>query len=206
MLLFYRKIIRRKVVSMSEGKIDRRAMKTRKAIFEALAELLCEKELRKITIQELSDKADVHRVTIYKHFLDIYDIYEQLEKSVLQEIGLLITEHGEKATFKIYPVFFKYIMENPKIFKMIFSPHNTTMLYMKLLNMVVGLNRVIWSEKFGVDIYDCRIQYVIRYHSNGCLAIIGGWVLSNFEQSKDFIVKMLTDLDKNTQSYLSTLI
>ena len=191
---------------MSESKIDRRAMKTRNAIFEALAELLCEKELRKITIQELSGKADVHRVTIYKHFLDIYDIYEQLEKSVLQEIGLLITEHGEKATFEIYPVFFKYITDNPKIFKMIFSPHNTTMLYMKLLNMVEGLNRVIWSEKFGVDIYDSRIQYVIRYHSNGCLAIVGGWVLSDFEQSKDFIVKTLTDLDKNTQSYLSALI
>ena len=191
---------------MSESKIDRRAMKTRNAIFEALAELLCEKELRKITIQELSGKADVHRVTIYKHFLDIYDIYEQLEKSVLREIGLLITEYGENATFEIYPVFFKYIMENPKIFKMIFSPHNTTMLYMKLLNMVEGLNRVIWSEKFGVDIYDSRIQYVIRYHSNGCLAIIGGWVLSDFEQSKDFIVKMLADLDRSTQSYLSTLI
>ena len=191
---------------MSESKIDRRAMKTRNAIFEALAELLCEKELRKITIQDLSDKADVHRVTIYKHFLDIYDIYEQLEKSVLQEIGLLITEYGEKATFEIYPSFFKYITENPKIFKMIFSPHNTTMLYMKLLNLVEGLNRVILSEKFGVDIYDSRIQYVIRYHSNGCLAIIGGWVLSDFEQSKDFIVKMLTDLDRSTQSYLSTLI
>ena len=191
---------------MSESKIDRRSMKTRNAIFEALAELLCEKELRKITIQELSDKADVHRVTIYKHFLDIYDIYEQLEKSVLQEIGLLITEYGEKATFEIYPSFFKYITENPKIFKMIFSPHNTTMLYMKLLNLVEGLNRVILSEKFGVDIYDSRIQYVIRYHSNGCLAIIGGWVLSDFEQSKDFIVKMLTDLDRSTQSYLSTLI
>lgn len=181
-------------------------MKTRNAIFEALAELLCEKELRKITIQELSDKADVHRVTIYKHFLDIYDIYEQLEKSVLREIGLLITEYGEKATFEIYPSFFKYITENPKIFKMIFSPHNTTMLYMKLLNLVEGLNRVILSEKFGVDIYDSRIQYVIRYHSNGCLAIIGGWVLRDFEQSKDFIVKMLTDLDRSTQSYLSTLI
>ena len=80
------------------------------------------------------------------------------------------------------------------------------MLYMKLLNLVEGLNRVILSEKFGVDIYDSRIQYVIRYHSNGCLAIIGGWVLSDFEQSKDFIVKMLTDLDRSTQSYLSTLI
>lgn len=191
---------------MSDNKLDRRTIKTRKAIFEALAELLCEKELRQITIQEISDKADVHRVTIYKHFMDIYDIYEQLEKSVLSEIGLLITGYGEKATFEIYPVFFKYIADNPKIFKMIFSPHNTSTLYMKLLNMVEGLNRVIWSEQFGVDIYDVRIQYVIRYHSNGCLAIIGGWVLSDFAQSQDFIIKTLSGLDKSTQQYFTTML
>lgn len=95
----------KEAILMSENKIDRRAMKTRKAIFEALAELLCEKEFRQITVQELSDRADVHRVTIYKHFMDIYDIYKQLEKLILSEIGLLITQYGEKATFEIYPVF-----------------------------------------------------------------------------------------------------
>ena len=196
----------KEVEIMSEHKIDRRAMKTRKAIFEALAELLCEKELRQITVQEISDKSDVHRVTIYKHFMDIYDIYEQLEKLILSEIGLLITEYGEKATFEFYPVFFKYITDNPKIFKMIFSPNNTSTLYMKLLNMVEGLNRVIWSEKYNVDIHDSRIQYIIRYHSNGCLAIIGGWVLSDFAQSQDFITKTLSGLDKSTQQYFTTMI
>ena len=48
---------------MADKKTDRRTLKTRKAIFESLAELLTEKELRSITVQELSDKADVHRVT-----------------------------------------------------------------------------------------------------------------------------------------------
>ena len=194
------------MVSVSEHKIDRRAMKTRKAIFEALAALLCEKELRKITIQEISDKADVHRVTIYKHFMDIYDIYEKLEKVILSEIGLLITEYGTKTTFEVYPVMFKYITDNPTIFKMIFSPHNTSTLYMKLMNMVEGLNRVIWSETFGVDIKDSRVECVIRYHSNGCLAIIAGWVLNDFAQSQDFIIKTLSGLDKSTQQYFATML
>ena len=62
---------------MEEKKVDKRTLKTRKAIINALAELLSEKELRKITVQEIADGADVNRVTFYKHYLDIYDLYEQ---------------------------------------------------------------------------------------------------------------------------------
>ena len=41
---------------MTEKKpVDRRTVKTKKAIRQALAELLQEKELRKITVQEIAD-------------------------------------------------------------------------------------------------------------------------------------------------------
>lgn len=191
---------------MTDKKTDRRTPKTRKAIFEGLAELLTEKELRNITVQELSDKVDIHRVTFYKHFMDIYDVYEQLEKLILSELILLITEYGEKMNFEVYPAVFKYIMDNPKYFKMIFSPHNTSTLYQKILKNVEGLNRMIWSEKYGVDIKDSLVTCVIRYHSNGCLAVIAGWVLNDFEESADFITKTLSELDKTTQAYLSEML
>lgn len=191
---------------MAEQKIDRRVRKTRKAIFEGLAELLCEKELRNITVQELSDKVDIHRGTFYKHFMDIYDVYEQLEKMILSELGLLITQHGSKTNYEVYAEVFKYIKDNSVYFKMIFSPHSSSALYWKVQKMVEGLNRVIWSESFEIDMNDSRVDCAIRYHSNGCLAIIGGWVQSGFAQSEEFIAKMLGGLDKSTQDYLhSTL-
>ena len=134
---------------MSEKKIDRRALKTRKAIFEALAELLTEKELRQITVQELSDKADIHRVTLYKHFYDIYDVYEQLEKAILSEVGLMIADYDGKPSDELYNAVLKYVSDNPMYFKMIFSPHNTGVLYQKLLKMFDGFKRLIWTEPVG---------------------------------------------------------
>ena len=187
---------------MADKKTDLRTLKTKKAIFKALAELMCEKELRQITVQELSDKAEIHRVTVYKHFMDIYDVYEQLETMVLVQLGEIITEYGPKTTFEVYPVVFKYIRENPIIFKMIFSPHNTSGLYQKLLKMVEGLNRLIWSESFNVDMNDRRVESAIRYHSNGTLAIVANWVLNDFDQPELFIIQMLSGLDKSTQTYL----
>ena len=187
---------------MADKKPDLRTLKTKKAIFEALAELMCEKELRQITIKELSDKAKIHRVTVYKHFVDIYDVYKQFETMVLLQLGELITEYGSKTIFEVYPVVFKYITENPVIFKMIFSPHNTSGMYQKLLKMVEGLNRLIWAENLGVDMNDRRVKSAIRYHSNGTLAIVANWVLNDFDLPQTYIIQTLSGLDKSTQAYL----
>lgn len=185
---------------------DRRTLRTRKAVFDALAELLAEKELRHITVQELADKADIHRVTLYKHFMDIYDVYDQLEKMIMSELGLLITEHGANLTFEVYGAVCDYIRENPTYFKMIFSPHSPSALYWKVQNMVEGLNRVLWSESFDVAMNDIRIDCAIRYHSNGCLAVIGDWVKNDFSLPEDAVVKTLKGLDAGTQTYLKALL
>lgn len=191
---------------MAEKKTDRRTLKTRKAVFEVLAGLLAEKELRNITVQELSDKVDIHRVTFYKHFMDIYDVYEQLENAILSDLGLMITEYGAKTTFEFYGAVFRYIKDNPSYFKMIFSPHTTSMLYLKVQKMVEGLNRLIWAERFDLDMNDRRVGCAIHYHSNGCLALIAGWVMSDFALPEEFIVEMLSGLDKSTQNYLRSLL
>ena len=191
---------------MAEHKVSRKALKTKKQISTVLAELLQEKELRDITVQEIADKADVSRTTVYNYYLDVYDIYEQLENAVLTELGLIITEHGVKTTFEVYPVVFRYIKDNPAIFKMVFGPKGPASLYMKILNMVEGLNRTIWSERFGVDMNDERVVCAIRYHSNGTMAIVGNWVMTDFAQSQDSVIQMLTGLDRSTQAYLASLL
>ena len=191
---------------MAEQKTSRKVQKTKKQIRIALSELLEEKELRNITVQEIADKAEISRTTFYNYYLDVYDIYEQMENMVLTELGLLITEYGAKTTYEVYPVVFGYIKENPEVFKMIFSPNGRGTLYLKLLNLVEGLNRVIWAENYGVNINDDRVKCVIRYHSNGFLAIVADWVMGGFSQSQDFVVQTLAGLDKSTQAYLTKMI
>lgn len=48
--------------------MDRRQRKSREAIFRAFTELLSEKELSRITVGEIIDRADVGRATFYAHF------------------------------------------------------------------------------------------------------------------------------------------
>ncbi len=49
-------------------RMDRRYYKSREAIFNAFVSLLSEKELSKITVNEIIERADVSRATFYSHF------------------------------------------------------------------------------------------------------------------------------------------
>jgi len=53
---------------------DRRVGKTRKALKEALTDLILEKGYEGVTVQDVIDRADVGRSTFYAHFVDKDDL------------------------------------------------------------------------------------------------------------------------------------
>lgn len=61
----------------SSSKTDLRIIKTRRAISNALIELLQKKGINKITVAELSQKAEINKGTFYLHYVDIYDLYQK---------------------------------------------------------------------------------------------------------------------------------
>ena len=65
---------------------DRRVRRTKSRLRQALAQLLLEKDLSSITVRELTELADVNRGTFYTHYKDLYDMLEQMENEMFQEL------------------------------------------------------------------------------------------------------------------------
>ncbi|WNS78584.1 TetR/AcrR family transcriptional regulator [Domibacillus sp. DTU_2020_1001157_1_SI_ALB_TIR_016] len=59
-------------------KVDRRITKSQEAIKKALIELMSEKGFDDITIQDIADRANVNRGTIYLHYLDKFDLLDKI--------------------------------------------------------------------------------------------------------------------------------
>ena len=63
--------------------MDRRIQRTRNSLFSAFIELRATKPVEKITVKELTEKANISKQTFYLHFQDIYDLSEYLENDAL---------------------------------------------------------------------------------------------------------------------------
>ena len=187
---------------MSEKKTDRRTLKTRRAICDAFAELLSEKPLHKITVQEIADKSDVNRVTFYKHYLDVYDLYDKIEEEVLVELGLLILQLDELRSEEFFSCLIAYIRDNKSIFGMIFSRNGTNDLREKFGKLMEGLFRKLISEQKDSSFDDERIEYLSCYRAQGCIAVVEKWVRSGYSEPESFIIKILADLDQNTGNFI----
>lgn len=71
---------------MNEEIQDRRVKRTKMLLQNALVDLMLEKAVGKISVKELTQKADVNRSTFYLHYLDIYDMLEQMENEFVETI------------------------------------------------------------------------------------------------------------------------
>ena len=83
---------------------------TKKALAQALKELLSKKELSKITIKNITDYCGVNRQTFYYHFKDVYDLIEWIYTSeVIDEIKDDDTYESWQQGFLFI---FNYILKN----------------------------------------------------------------------------------------------
>ena len=184
---------------MPEKSNDRRAQKTRKALTNALSELLTEKELHKITVQEICDKADVNRGTLYRHYLDVYDLYDKIEKETIVSFGLLMLELEEQPADVFFKKIIDYISENRSIFARVFSPNTTGQLRSKISEIIKGVFMQKQIEKRENSLSEAELDYMCSYRAQGCIAVISDWVAGGFKDPEAQIIGIISKLDENTE-------
>jgi len=70
--------------------MDKRIVKTKKAIKSAFFELLKNKDINSITIKELSALAEIDRKTFYAHYNAIYELVDELEDDAILLVANLV--------------------------------------------------------------------------------------------------------------------
>ncbi|MCH5314525.1 MAG: TetR/AcrR family transcriptional regulator [Eubacterium sp.] len=66
--------------------MDRRIKRTRTAIFNAVLELMVEKDAGKITVLELCKRADINKSTFYLHYSSIDDCLQACFKTIMDGV------------------------------------------------------------------------------------------------------------------------
>jgi AcrR family transcriptional regulator len=94
------------------SKVDRRILKSQEAIKKAVIELMSEKKFDDITIQDISDRANVSRGTIYLHYVDKYDLLDKLIEEHINEMREICESSSEMEFIDANLPWFEYLEKN----------------------------------------------------------------------------------------------
>ncbi|MHB1315410.1 MAG: TetR/AcrR family transcriptional regulator [Christensenellales bacterium] len=180
---------------MESSQTDRRVRKTKALIRQTLTQLLLEKDLKDITVSELTVRADINRGTFYLHYQDIYDLFEQLEKDILNNFTEIITKYRKRSLSPFLPVLletFRYIRSNSDIFIAILKTKETVFLT-KIIEMCRPQNITEWRDLFcsGREEY---FEYYYSFITFGCIALLRQWFENGMSETPEEIAALAENL------------
>lgn len=77
---------------MSKKAEYKSAIRSRKMIRHAFVQLVLEKDLEKITVKNIAEKAEISRGTFYAHYADIYAVIEEIENETMGKMVEFLNE------------------------------------------------------------------------------------------------------------------
>jgi AcrR family transcriptional regulator len=106
-----------KAKSKAKPKMDRRALRTRDCLGDALIDLMQERPFKSITVQDVLDRAKVGRSTFYTHYRDKDDLFLSDVEEFWEMMSSLLERCGEVSN-RVAPVreLFAHIAE-VKVFR-----------------------------------------------------------------------------------------
>lgn len=188
---------------MSEKAADRRVIRTKRMIRDALTELMEEKGFEGITVRDLTEKASINRGTFYLHYRDKYDLLEQSEEEIIIEMEQIVNEikpkdaiayTSQNEPFPIILKLFEYFQENASFMKVILGPNGDASFQVKMKELI---KKTFWkkiAEEIKIEEMLVPAEYLISYVSSAHLGVIQHWLESGMEKSPQEMTLILAKM------------
>ncbi|NHC43092.1 TetR/AcrR family transcriptional regulator [Bacillus sp. MM2020_1] len=169
-------------------KVDRRIAKSQEAIKKAVIELMSEKSFDDITIQQIADRANLNRATIYLHYMDKYDLLDKL----MEEHILNLRETSEWACEKEWVdatlIFFDYFKSNYLFFSTMLASKGAPTFRSKFLDFLI--------EEFKDEVDKGKNQglsedVVVKFAANAFVGVLESWLKDEMPSPPESIAKEL---------------
>ena len=184
----------------------RSALRSKTLIKKALAKLMHEKELEKITVSDIIREADISRGTFYAHFPDIRSVLEQIEneeiKKLVNFVNKLKTEDSEINSSKTFLIsVFNYLNNDFEYYKMLMQS-------CFLNNYISRLVDIYYEETIASllerdpskDINEAKLYMV--YTSSGSKEVLISWLKGSISGTpEEMAIRLSKLIDLSNQYY-----
>jgi AcrR family transcriptional regulator len=189
---------------VSDPRIDRRILRTRESIRDAMINLIEEVGFESIAIKDIANRANINRGTFYLHYHDKFDLLDQTENEIVEDLKeILIKESNwgiEEYLYADMPLpvivtIFEYFKSRSRIMHAILG--------LKANPSFQGrMRKAIESnlQALGLSIpedntqYSVPARYFISYISAAHMGVIQSWLYAGCQESPEEMAVILSQL------------
>lgn len=181
---------------MEERKVDRRILKTKKAIHNAYAELLKIKKSEDITIKDIADVADISRKTFYYYYNGVWEIEDEIENEIINILSKEIESLDIEEIIKNPYLIFQRITE---IINMDLDFYGNLIANNKKSKLMFKIGDILETElcnnlKLTLKLEDTTISLISKYIINGLTAVYEDWFNTSRKRPLEEVSKDISSL------------
>lgn len=175
---------------------DPRAKQTDELIVRTFLEIMQKKPLNKITVKEICDKAQINRTTFYKHYLDVYDLNEKIEKGLFESyyglFEVLETNGIEQGIIEML----SRIKQNADTYKLLFGANKNSFFNEKLAEFIYNEITPLLCETplFGKQVENVWFYNFLVW---GCGGFVHNWVTNGMQEPVEDVAAFMEKMIAN---------
>lgn len=155
---------------------DRRVRRTKALLQQGLIQLMGEKDIKDISVKELSDLVDINRGTFYLHYSDIYDMLAQLEDELFEEFHAILDrtlnpEAGVLSHSTLLEIF-SFLERHLELARVMMGPHGDLTFVNRMKDLVKDRIYSIAASRQAVDDYPFIESFIV----SGYIGVIEAWL------------------------------
>ncbi len=173
------------------AKIDRRILKTQESLKTAVIELMNEKKFDEITIQDIADRANVNRGTLYLHYQDKFDLLDKLIEMHLAELEEMDEWACKLDWIDALVPYFEYFEKHYLFFSTMLASKDTPSSFRTrlLASFIEGFKGEI--DKESDKNMDLTEDIMVQYAGNAYVGIIEWWIRNGMPYPPQVMAKQV---------------
>lgn len=169
-------------------KVDRRVRRSRRQLADALLTLVTQKKFSEISIQEITDAADMNRSTFYLHFQSKEEL---LLAALVARFDELVSSFGEISetrtiwqTPEIDRAVFEHVADHAAIYKALLDDPNLGLVIHAIIGYIADFNeRTIRASLPAGQAAPFPVEILAQHIAGSLYALIHWWVHNDMPYS-----------------------
>jgi len=158
-------------------KIDRRILKSEEAIKKSVIELMSEENFNEITIQDISDRANVSRGTIYLHYKDKFDLLDKLIEEHISKLSILCRSASELSFIESTLIWFQYFESNYLFFSTMLASKGAPSFRSRFLDLLIDELRDYVNVSEGTN-YGLSQDIILQFLGSSYVGVVEWWFIN----------------------------